>query len=65
MVALSSELFNDYILHSNSNAFCQIDKHISFNKARHSLAVGALQKGMRIKYVSKLMGQSSVKQTEV
>jgi integrase len=42
-----------------------IDKKFSFHSARHSWAVRALQKGMRIEYVSKLMGHASVKQTEV
>jgi len=42
-----------------------IDKKISFHSARHSWAVRALQKGMRIEYVSKLMGHASVKHTEV
>jgi integrase/recombinase XerD len=42
-----------------------IDKKFSFHTARHSWAVRALQKGMRIEYVSKLMGHASVKQTEV
>ena len=47
------------------SSLAKIDKHISFHTARHSWAVRALQKGMRIEYVSKLMGHSSVKQTEV
>ncbi|OJW81526.1 MAG: hypothetical protein BGO69_09070 [Bacteroidetes bacterium 46-16] len=42
-----------------------LSKHISFHSARHSWAVRALQKGMRIEYVSKLMGHASVKHTEV
>jgi len=42
-----------------------LDKHISFHSARHSWAVRALQKGMRIEYVSRLMGHASVKNTEV
>ncbi|WP_448634242.1 tyrosine-type recombinase/integrase [Pedobacter panaciterrae] len=42
-----------------------INKKISFHTARHSWAVRALQKGMRIEYVSKLMGHASVKHTEV
>jgi integrase len=42
-----------------------INKHISFHTARHSWAVRALQKGMRIEYVSKLMGHTSVKHTEI
>lgn len=43
----------------------KIYKNISFHTARHSWAVKALQKGMRIEYVSKLMGHASVKHTEV
>jgi integrase len=42
-----------------------IDKDVSFHSARHSWAVRALEKGMRIEYVSKLMGHASVKHTEV
>jgi integrase/recombinase XerD len=42
-----------------------IDKKISFHTARHSWAIRALQKGMRIEYVSKILGHASVKQTEV
>ena len=42
-----------------------IDKKISFHRARHNWAVRALQKGMRIEYVSKILGHASVKQTEV
>lgn len=43
----------------------RLDKHISFHSARHSWAVRALQKGMRIEYVSRLMGHASVKNTEM
>ena len=42
-----------------------LNKHISFHSARHSWAVRALQKGMRIEYVSRLMGHASVKNTEI
>lgn len=42
-----------------------LDKHITFHTARHSWAVRALQKGMRIEYVSRLMGHASVKNTEM
>lgn len=43
----------------------KLTKNITFHTARHSWAVRALQKGMRIEYVSKLMGHASVKHTEV
>jgi integrase/recombinase XerD len=42
-----------------------LNKHFSFHSARHSWAVRALQKGMRIEYVSRLMGHASVKNTEI
>src|SRR5436190_4439574 len=35
-----------------------IEKHISFHSSRHTWATRALQKGMRIEHVSKLMGHS-------
>jgi integrase/recombinase XerD len=42
-----------------------LDKRITFHTARHSWAIRALQRGMRIEYVSKILGHASVKQTEV
>jgi site-specific recombinase XerD len=42
-----------------------LDKRITFHTTRHIWAVRALQKGMRIEYVSKILGHASVKQTEV
>jgi integrase/recombinase XerD len=43
----------------------KIPKHISFHSSRHTWATRALQKGMRIEYVSKLMGHGSLKTTMV
>lgn len=43
----------------------KISKHISFHSSRHTWATRALRKGMRIEYVSKLMGHSSIKTTQV
>ena len=40
-----------------------INKNISFHTSRHTFATLALRKGIRLEYVSKLMGHSSVKQT--
>jgi len=42
-----------------------LDKRITFHTARHSWAIRALQKGVGIECVSKLLGHASVKQTEV
>jgi integrase/recombinase XerD len=43
----------------------KIDKHIHFHTSRHTWATRALKKGMRIEYVSKLMGHASIKTTQV
>lgn len=43
----------------------EIAKNISFHSSRHTWATRALRKGMRIEYVSKLMGHGSIKTTQV
>lgn len=43
----------------------KITKIISFHTARHTFATVALQKGMRIEYVSKYMGHSDIKETQI
>lgn len=42
-----------------------IEKKVSFHTSRHTFATLGLRKGIRIEYVSKLMGHASVKTTEV
>lgn len=43
----------------------EISKSISFHSSRHTFATRALKKGMRIEYVSKLMGHSKIKETQI
>jgi len=43
----------------------KLEKNISFHSSRHTWATRALQKGMRIEYVSKLMGHGSLKTTMI
>jgi integrase len=43
----------------------EIYKPMNFHTSRHTWATRALKKGMRIEYVSKLMGHSSIKTTQV
>jgi integrase/recombinase XerD len=42
-----------------------IEKHITTHTARHTFATRALRKGIRIENVSKLLGHSSIKTTQV
>lgn len=43
----------------------KVKKHISFHTSRHTFATRALRKGMRIEYVSKLMGHAQIKETQI
>ncbi len=43
----------------------KIPKKITFHVSRHSFATIALRKGMRIEYVSKLLGHSDLKETQI
>ncbi len=42
----------------------EIEKHLTFHTSRHTWATRALKKGMRIEYVSKLMGHGNIKTTQ-
>ena len=43
----------------------KIEKKLSFHTSRHTFATRALRKGIRIEYVSKLLGHSNIKETQV
>ena len=42
-----------------------IQKSFSFHTSRHTFATWALRKGIRIEYVSKLLGHSSISETQI
>jgi site-specific recombinase XerD len=50
---------------NRKSKYVALGVNIDPNDWNHSWAVRALQKGMRIEYVSKIMGHSSVKHTEI
>lgn len=43
----------------------EAEKKIRFHTSRHTYATRALRKGMRIEYVSKSMGHSDIKTTQI
>ena len=43
----------------------KLKKHISFHSARHTFATRALMKGVRIEYVSKLLGHANIATTQI
>ena len=43
----------------------KISKKITFHVARHTFATIALKKGIRIEYVSKLLGHANLKETQI
>ena len=43
----------------------KIEKNISFHTSRHTFATLALRKGIRIEYVSKLLGHASIEETQI
>jgi len=43
----------------------EIEKQLSFHTARHTFATRALRKGIRIEYVSKLLGHATIKEMQV
>ena len=72
------DLSKPLILHnaiSSANAHCnknlksiakkaKIAKRLTFHTSRHTFATRALRKGMRIEYVSKLLGHASIEETQ-
>jgi integrase len=63
--AISSKtaLLNKYLKKLAQKA--DIDKPVTFHTSRHTFATRALRKGMRIEYVSKILGHSDIKTTQI
>lgn len=60
---ISNQKMNDY-LHEIANICC-IDKKITFHVARHSFATLCLTEGMPIESISKLLGHTKIKTTQI
>jgi Site-specific recombinase XerD len=43
----------------------EVNKNVSFHTSRHTFATWALRKGIRIEYVSKLLGHANIKDTQI
>ena len=46
-------------------AIVKLEKRVSFHSARHTFATRALMKGVRIEYVSKLLGHANIATTQI
>ncbi len=71
---LSSQALYDAISRSSAHAnknlkemanSAEINKCLTFHTSRHTWATRALRKGMRIEYVSKILGHKSIKVTQI
>lgn len=60
---ISNQKMNNY-LHEIANICC-IDKKITFHVARHSFATLCLTEGMPIESISKLLGHTKIKTTQI
>lgn len=60
---LSNQKCNDYL--KLIGAACGIDKKFTFHLARHTFAVQFLERGGRLEILSKILGHSSIKTTQI
>ena len=60
---LSNQKYNDYIKVAAS--YAKIDKNLSSHAARHTFAVFALNNGVPIEVVSKMLGHTNIKTTQL
>lgn len=59
----SNQKMNAYL--KEIGALCEIDKEISFHVARHTFATLTLSKGVSIESVSKMLGHTNIKTTQI
>ena len=59
----SNQKMNAYL--KEIGALCEIDKDLSFHLARHTFATLTLSKGVSIESVSKMLGHTNIKTTQI
>jgi site-specific recombinase XerD len=62
-IAEITSIINNKLIQIGNDA--KIEKHIHMHMSRHTFATRALKKGMRIEYVSNLLGHASIKTTQI
>ncbi|MDD4437854.1 MAG: site-specific integrase [Tissierellia bacterium] len=60
---LSNQKMNSYL--KEIGTLCEIDKELTFHLARHTFATLTLSKGVSIESVSKMLGHSNIKTTQI
>lgn len=60
---MSNQKMNDYL--KEIGAICGIDKNLSYHVARHTFATLTLTKGVSIESVSKMLGHTNIKTTQI
>lgn len=62
---IKSEKIQQYCYLKEIGALCGIDKEISFHLARHTFANLTLSKGVSIESVSKMLGHTNIRTTQI
>lgn len=62
-ISVASAMTNEHL--KKIAQMAEISKHLHFHVSRHSFATKALRKGVRIEYVSKLLGHTNIKTTQI
>lgn len=62
-ISVASAMTNEHL--KKIAQMTEISKHLHFHVSRHSFATKALRKGVRLEYVSKLLGHTNIKTTQI